>query len=484
MIKLMQPRQDDWTREPLPKILCLGILLVSLAAPVPSLAAASEESKPGANSAQKAASRTQKLSPFAEVIHTLFAAHQFEQSEISPDGTKVSWVETLVGKDGAPSGNTAIYVQELRSAAAPRRITAGDGVTAWAEGNIAWSRDSKSLAILSDAALRGQQQLYLIDAGSGPAKKLTQLKGALSWPGFSPDGKTISFLFTENATRAAGPLVAETPVTGVVEDHITEQRLTLVDIATGKVRQISPTDMYVYEYDWSPDGKRFITTAAHGSGDDNWYLAELYTIDAKTGTTAPVYKPPQQVAYPRWSPAGDRVAFIAGLMSDEGQVGNDIYLLPASGGTPENLTKDRKSSPSWLAWAPDGKKILFSEYVEGESALSSLDVASLRTEQLWRGPEKISSGNLGMTLSVSKDATRVATVRQSFSAAPEVWAGSIGAWKKITTRNKDLKPAWGEAQSLHWSNGGFSIQGWLLYPRHFDPAKKYPMVVSVHGGPA
>ena len=482
---LSQPRHSKMTREPFSKILCLGILFASLAAPIQANSAASSRgSKSAANSAQKPILQSKKPSPVADVIRTLFAARQFKQTEISPDGRKVAWVETLLGKDGAPTGNTAIYVKELQSAIAPRRITAGDGVAAYAEGSIAWSRDSKSLAILSDAAKRGQQQLYLVDATSGTAKKLTQLKGALSWPGFSPDGKTISLLFTENATRAAGPLVAETPDTGVVEDHFTEQRLTLVDIASGKVRQISPAGMYVYEYDWSPDGKRFITTAAHGSGDDNWYIAELYTIDAATGATNSIYKPPLQIANPRWSPTGDRVAFIAGLMSDEGSIGNDIFVVPATGKAAGNLTAGRKSSPSWLSWTLDGKKILFSEYVEGESAISTLDVASLRSDQLWRGPEKISSGDWGMTLSVSSDAARIAVVRQSFSAAPEVWAGTIGDWKQITSRNKDLKPAWGEAKSLHWSNGGFSIQGWLLYPRHFDPAKKYPLVVSVHGGPA
>ena len=466
-------------------ILCLGVSLAIGSAPYRLSAsgvppAAQKETK----SAAKTKPSAQNDSRVTDLIRTLFAARQFEQTEISPDGKKVAWVETLIGKDGAPTGNTAIYAKDLQSAAAPRRISAGDGAAAHDEANIAWSPDSKSIAFLSDAAKAGQLQLYLVDATTGTARKLTQLKGALSWPGFSPDGKSISFLFTENATRAAGPLVAETPDSGIVEDHVTEQRLTVVSIASGKVRQISPPDMYVYEYDWSPDGKRFITTAAHGSGDNNWYIAELYTIDASSGAAKSIYKPPLQIANPRWSPSGDRIAFIAGLMSDEGQVGNDIFVLPSAGGSPGNLTQGRKSSPSWLSWTPDGKRILFSEYVEGESAISSLEVASLRADQLWRGPEKISAGAWGMTLSASKSAQRIAVVRQSFSAPPEVWAGAIGEWRQITSINKGLKPAWGDAKSLHWTNGGFPIQGWLLYPRHFDPAKRYPLVVSVHGGPA
>ena len=60
----------------------------------------------------------------------------------------------------------------------------------------------------------------------------------------------------------------------------------------------------------------------------------------------------------------------------------------------------------------------------------------------------------------------------------------MGEWKQITSRNAALKPAWGEAKSIHWQNDGFNLQGWLLYPRNFDAAKKYPMVVQVHGGPS
>src|ERR1700687_5764440 len=66
---------------------------------------------------------------------------------------------------------------------------------------------------------------------------------------------------------------------------------------------------------------------------------------------------------------------------------------------------------------------------------------------------------------------------------PEVWAGPVGKWKQVTRRNAEIKPAWGEAKSLHWKSDGFDVQGWLIYPRNFDPSKKYPLIVEVHGGP-
>src|SRR6202035_4284954 len=108
-------------------------------------------------------------------------------------------------------------------------------------------------------------------------------------PRWSPDGKRIAILFTENLPRAAGPLDPVLPDSGVVESKIYEQRLAVVDAATGAVRQLSPADHYIYEYDWSPDGHTFAVTAARGAGDDNWWIAQLYTLSTDGGSLRSVY---------------------------------------------------------------------------------------------------------------------------------------------------------------------------------------------------
>lgn len=441
--------------------ICLTALLLLLSSPAPA--------------------QQKNTAALEGVIHTLFAGKTFDQAAISPDAKQVAWVERLVDKNGVPNGTSAIYVADI-SGGTPRRITAGNGTISYAEGSIAWSPDSKQLAFLSDATSRGQSQLCVIALSGGPAKKLTQVKGFLDSPGWSPDGKTLAILFTENATRASGPLVAETAQTGVIQDAVTEQRLALVDANGGSLRQISPPDMYVYEYDWSPDGKRFVTTAAHGNGDNNWYIAQIYTIDAAGGQMKSIYKPPLQIAVPAWSPDGKSVAFIGGLMSDEPSVGGDIFLVPAEGGEARNITPEMKASASWLTWTRDGK-ILFGEWIDGGSGIATLDPSSGKIETLWKGEDQITAQGWGTAVSLASDGKTAAVVQQSFARPPEVWAGPIGNWKQITSRNASLKPAWGKTTSVHWSNEGFNLQGWLMYPREFDPAKKYPMVVDVHGGP-
>jgi len=187
-----------------------------------------------------------KASPaIEEAIHSLNAASGFTQAAVSPDGKKVAWVEQLRDKNGTGSGNSAIYATTVDGKAPVRKITAAPAPRA--ESDIAWSPDSRRIVFLSDALKPGQSQLYIVQLSRqgalvGPAKRLTDVKGTLASPKFSPDGKTIAVLFTENAPRAAGPLVAEVPETGEIKDAFFEQRLAVIDIASGKLGQVSPAD--------------------------------------------------------------------------------------------------------------------------------------------------------------------------------------------------------------------------------------------------
>ena len=422
-------------------------------------------------------------SPADAALNTLFRTRRFEQAAISPDGKRVAWVETVIAKSGAPTGDTTIFVAEAGGNSTPKRIAAGAYDAIHAEGSPAWSRDSKQIAFLSDAEKRGQLQLYVTAVAGGPARKLTSVKGFLQAPAWSPDDKSIAILFTENMLKTAGPLVAEEHPTGEIKDAFYEQRLAVIELATGKLRQISPADTYIYEYDWSPDGKRFVVSSALGNGDNNWWLAEMSTLDAATGLMKSIYKPKLQIAQPQWSPDGSKIAFIEGLMSDEGLTGGDIHSISSSGGEAENLTPDSKTSPSWFAWTKQGR-ILLAEYAGGDSAIALLDPATRKAGQLWRGPERVNAGGWGPTLSVANDGKTSAVIRTSFSSAPELWAGPLGEWKQLTVRNAGVKPSWGEGKSITWKTDGREVQGWLIYPKDFDPTKKYPMVVSVHGGPS
>jgi dipeptidyl aminopeptidase/acylaminoacyl peptidase len=312
----------------------------------------------------------------------------------------------------------------------------------------------------------------------------------LTW---SPDGKTIGFLFVENATRSAGALAAMKPWAGVIgEDGVEIQRVGAVGVTNGSFSQVTPAMLHVYEFSWSPDSKHLVFVAANPPGENNWWVAQLYTEDIANGQPTSILDTTKvqgslrglQIAVPRWSPDGGQIAFIGGLMSDQGSTGGDIYLIPAPGGEPRDVTPGRAASVAFIGWLGP-QAIGIAEHVGGNSHLAALD---LRTghdipEASTSFPESIGAGGLAMSVSMSQE-HKIALIRSSFEMAPEVWAGSAKNMKQITHLNDGMKPAWGKTENIEWTNDGFKVQGWLLYPAGYDQSKKYPLLVSVHGGPS
>ncbi|TMQ07628.1 MAG: S9 family peptidase [Deltaproteobacteria bacterium] len=399
------------------------------------------------------------------ILDDLAATHAFEEVAISPDGQRVAWVEKVIER-GRDTGRAAVFAAPLDGKRPAVRI--GEG------RHLAWSHDATRLAYID-------KQLYVATIGGG-ARKLTSVAGYLTDPAWSPDDARIAVLFAEHAASGGGAIEARPPETGLIGGEIHNQRLTLVDPRSGAARQVSPAELNIYEYDWSPDGRTFALTAAPGPGDNNWWTAQLYTMPAATGAMTVLHKPALQIALPRWSPDGATIGFIGGLMSDEGATGGDVFTVPAAGGAATNRTAARPSSPNTLTWLSPSQ-MLIAEYVGGSSALGMLDVATGKLERLWQGDEGIHTG-IFSNYSVSRDGRTVAVIRSDWQHPPEIWAGPIGAWKPITSLNAGRRAAWGPAKSLSWTSDGFSVQGWLLYPRDFDAARQYPMIVSVHGGPA
>jgi dipeptidyl aminopeptidase/acylaminoacyl peptidase len=415
----------------------------------------------------------------------LFSTRWFRGLELAPDGRHVAWVEDRPNADRTPTENSALYVRDMEGGQ-PRRISAGDGTVLAAERDPAWSPDGRQLAFLSDAAQKQQRQLYLVPASGGRPRCLTHLKGYVAHVKWSPDGGTIAVLNIADSTAAAGAVEAEVQKSGEVGEHAFEERLLLVDAATGVTRAVTPADTYVYEFDWAPDSRRIAIISAKGNGDNNWWVARLQVVDAASGEMRELFKPSTQIAVPRWAPDGRSVALIQGLMSDAGSTGGEIWLVPADGGAPRNLTPGRGSSPAWLAWESRTGGLLFSESADGGSAVCELDVGTGRVTPLWAGDAKFDCG-LGtemLSISLARDGKTSAVVLSSFDQPPEIWAGPLGKWAPLTSLNGGLRRSWGRSEKIKWKSEGFEVQGWLMYPGTFEQGRRYPLIVSIHGGPA
>jgi dipeptidyl aminopeptidase/acylaminoacyl peptidase len=399
-----------------------------------------------------------------KMLAELERVHHFGGVSISPDGQSITWAEDAAG------GKSEIY---LRSHGKTARVMEGSGV--------AWAGDSQRFAFISEA--RGSAEVYVASAGSEP-RQLTHVTGDVSDLRWSPDGKQIAFLNVKGG-GAGGPLAAVAAQTGVIGSGFENQRLLVVNVADGAARTVTGADLNIYEYGWSPDGAKFAAIAAPGPADNNWWIAKLYAVDAATGRMSEIYKPRagRQIAVPRWSPDGTRIAFIEGLMSDEGFLGGEIYMVLAEGGIAQDLTPGSKISASGLRWQGD-TEMVYTASVDGEGAIARLNLTMGRSEMIWKGTTPLHEDGNYPDFALAADGKTSAAVLADWQQAPEVWTGAIGEWKKVTSVNADAKPHWGKSESLVWSSDGFRVQGWLLYPENFDPGKKYPMVVSIHGGPA
>jgi dipeptidyl aminopeptidase/acylaminoacyl peptidase len=446
-------------------------------------------------------------SRIGSLIESLSKAKAPSSAAISPDGATVGWAVTA-------GGGSQIHLSDVANPdpATEKIVGTGSGATNCGSSEPKWSPDGQWLAFVSDCTAeseaRGQNQVFVWSKKTGESKQLTHVVGEMDSLTWSPDGKSVGFLFVENATRSAGALAAMKPWAGVIgEDGVEIQRVGVVDVASGSFAQVTPATLHVYEFGWSPDSKHLVFVAANPPGENNWWVAKLYvepvgpicngtqpnTVCVTSNSPlTPILDPVTvsgslrglQIAVPRWSPDGSRIAFIGGLMSDQGSTGGDVYLIPATGGEPINMTPGRAASVAFIGWI-SSNVLGIAEHAGGGSHLTTLNLSSGKDIQLASAtfPESIGAGGPVMSVSMSNQHT-IALIRSSFAMAPEVWAGPPKAMKQITHLNDGLKPAWGKTESIEWTNDGFKVQGWLLYPANYDPSKKYPLIVSVHGGPS
>ncbi|HET7815338.1 MAG TPA: S9 family peptidase [Candidatus Baltobacteraceae bacterium] len=408
------------------------------------------------------------------VLQSVFALHDYSGVALSPRGDELLWQETFrPGGLDKPKPQSEIFIERIGSA--PVRLTAGDGKAFFEESNATWAPDGKSIAFFSNAS-GDQTQIYVAPVYGTGVKQLTHLTGAVQTMRWSPDGKRLAVLIIPHPHRRSGALAAGARKVGEIGTVEDEQQLAVVDAQSGSIREITPPNAYVYEYGWAPDSKRLAYTYAYGSGDNNWWIARLAITDVN-GAHRDLFKPAFQINDPQWSPDGSRIAIVGGIMSDFGPVGGDVYAVNVRTGAARDMTPGMPYNAAAIRWVTPSKLIMLA-HDRGSLHIYSLNAASGHAQPLTSGSETIGS------LSMTPTASAFAFVRSTFDRPAEVWAGKIGALHQITHANANVPKLYDRAQSLTWKSDKFNVQGWLVYPLHYDARKKYPLVMIVHGGPS
>ena len=427
---------------------------------------------------------------------------------LSPDGATVAW--TLRQREGTTLHLTSVADPDP----AKEKLITPNGATNCSNASPIWSPDGATLAFVSTCTGKedrpGQEQIFLWSKATGEVKQLTHVTGNIAQPAWSPDGKSIAFLFVENATRSAGALDAMKPWAGVIgEDGVEVQTIGIiegVDKGSNIIDKLSVfpvrPPLHVYEFSWAPDSHHIAFIGAAPPGENNWWIAQLYTVQTpgREGDSASLYTPHSvldpasvtgplhglQIAVPRYSPDGTKIAFIGGLMSDQGSTGGDIWVVDAKGGEPVDITPGIDGTPCFETWLND-KEIGFVEDRRGHSLLVDYDaVAHTEITHTDLGEVSVSGGAIkdAVSTALKSKGAYLAFVESGFSQQAEVvTVDQDNNVHPLTHLNAGAKPG-PKVVSLEYDNEGFHVQGWLTFPANYDPAKKYPLIVTVHGGPS
>ncbi len=406
--------------------------------------------------------------------------HRYLAVAMSPDGTHVASVEG----DASPSGGEpvirALVIRTVDGkGSATVALPCGAVRECW-PGSLAWSADGKTLAFALRKPGSHARSLYTVAPDGSHLTDILDFNGTIVDLHYGPGGR-LAMLAIEGANKEVGATQAGAPITGDLSGPTPEQRIGILD--GGKLHWSSPAGMFVYQYDWLPDGSGFVGTAAPGDGDNNWWVAKLYRFAAKDGASRVIFTPPDarhQIADPTVSRDGKTVAFISGIMSDFGSTGGDIYTLPVDGGTATNITPGMHASARSIAWSCDNH--LRTELLAGpgtEQVEYADSAKPSAATMLWKGDETMRGDDAGVSRACPSLAT--AALHESFTSPPEIEVGEIGHWHDLTHANAGLTMPL-TARSISWKSEGADVQGWLLLPLHAKG--KLPLITSVHGGPA
>ncbi len=431
--------------------------------------------------------------------------------QMSPDGSRVLFMKKHVNDKNKYVTN--LFTVDADGAAV--QWTQGDA----GNGNGRWSPDGSQIAFVSGRE-KPASQIYLIPTSGGEARKLTSLpEGGISAIRWSPDGKWIAFTFrethpdwTEKAKKEREEKGLSTPPWEIDDPwyrldgdgYFGGQRwaICVVDAATGEHRKVyDKAAVDWYSFDWAPDSKRL--AVIHPASKNPLFEPDndqVYIVDLKGGAKQIKGLPKGAKGSVRWSPDGKWIAYVGCFDPDDlwGVKNQRLYVVSPDGGEPRCLTEkddyclaaatlsDTKeaSFDAALEWAPDSQALYVQVGWHGEQQLGIVPIGKGGTEVLTKGKHSITVG------SVSGDGSKVGCLWGDATHLPEVGILDLdkpdGKPKVLTGFNKAFhaKVQLSEPEE-HWvdSTDKAKVQAWVLKPAGFDPKKKYPAVLEIHGGP-
>ena len=443
--------------------------------------------------------------------------------QIAPDGSHVAFVH-VTADEKKDQYDTSIWLAKADGSQPPRHLTSGTRDT-----SPRWSPDGRILAFVRSIEKDGRPQppqIHILSMLGGEARAVTALPRGAANPAWSPDGKWIAFSSqTEPDELKPKDPKEDKPretdvriITGAVyrangvsgwgytdpdrPSQIWTVAVPAGDADAGTPKRVTSGEFTSGNHRWSVDGSRLYFTSNRRR--EAYYYprdTDLYAVAREGGEPTRLVSIDGTIG--PYTPASDgkRIAFVGSLHGapERSYSQADVFVVDVPGGTPRNLTATydfdidgglsgdqrapRGQHPAGPVWSRDGRTLLVKAGQQGDTNLVRVDATNGRVEAVTRGSHDV------MSYTADAAGQRLALVLSSATVVGDlhvVDATAGAATKKLTSFNDELfgQLSLPEPEEMWYpSFDGRKIQGWIVKPPSFDPSRKYPLILQIHGGP-
>lgn len=456
----------------------------------------------GAVTAALAAAETRPIT-----ARDLWACKRLASPALSPDGrTAVFTVqEWSVGKNSATANLWLADTGDGRV----RRLTAA----AASEGSPQWSPDGRRIAFTSQRGDDETAALYVIAVDGGEAEKILELPYGVSSPRWLPDGSglvvatsvipelagtlapaDLAAMKAEIKKRKASKMsakVTENRIFRYWDRWLTDNlahRLVRVDLATRRLTDLTPASAQLFSvtgdvsFELSPDGRHValaLNTSPPPYGES--LNTDIALVAADGSGTLKILTPenPASDSSPRWSPDGRSIFYQRlSVPNGAGEVPR-LWRHDLAGGKNSPVTAAHELSFESVGFSDGGATLWLTAEQRGH-------VPIFKAAADGTGLAPVHAGGTATSLVLAGG--KAVFLHETTSRPPELFALDLatGAVRQLTRFNEPLLAslALGRVESYTFAGaGGAEVQGWLVFPPGYDPAKKYPLVQLMHGGP-
>ena len=424
---------------------------------------------------------------------------QVSDPQISPDGEQIiytrRWVNQLEDK-----WESALWIMNA-DGSQNRFLVEGS--------NARWSPDGTRIAYQAEGEPEGSQIFVRWVDIEGESTQITRLTDAPSDVRWSPDGEWLGFTKfvaqppewkidmptpPEGAEWTSAPRVVRQLHFRQDRSGFTEpgfRHLFVVAAEGGTERLITSGDWSVGArfdmldsgagWDWAPDGQTIVFDGMRDSTVDlNYRNSNLYAVDVATGNIRQLTSEEGVWTQPVVSPDGKWVAFTGYPATDASYQADELYLIGIDGSGMRKISGDLDRGPANVTWASDGSGLYSTVPDQGTSNIYFISTGG-DVRQITEGEHMLALG------SVARD--RIAAGVQTSPQDPadvvriDLRRGEVA---QLTDVNEDVlaRIHLGEVEEIWYeSSDGTRVQGWIVKPPSFDPARQYPLILEIHGGP-